>query len=1080
MFKNLQDKVKNLWIALGEAGLVGILKALVSIARVAVDVLTDLANNSVAKFIMQTLLAVGATKALISALNLLKGSAVVSGVMSLTTAIATFSLTSTAAAGSAGVLARAVTLLQTAMAGNVMTAAIASVGYLIYKYATYTQTLKDTAVELGVVKEGIQGNIAGLASAEKVLTSTTATQEQQNTVLDQLITAYPLFAIALKNAAGNGAELSAVLKEIKEKEDKLLDSKVAESMENTQAAITNLSRRMLFYNNGLKRVIQTKEAEAAEWEKFNTEAAKYTEDYIRDAKLRGMSDDETLASYTSFINSMANTQLLFGNVMGEAQTSVAIERMRASLEAAQAPAKEAGNKIGTSILDGITEELSPEELEKAVKEMIKDATADLEYSNKVTEAGLTQGLLALSVAEAKGVVTHEAAEMAKLNATIEAYDKMVQSAVAYQAKVAAMDGVTPEQQEEAQGKVTAAIEKAQAVRLQKLEAYATKRQAIEDKIAAQEDKSVEEQTKNNAKLLAAKEKRMTDTEAAEAASATKIKEITSSAITKRIAQEEAFEAKKKELVAARVEIERSAAADIQSINDTLADKILNIRMKGLTDEQKQGVLASAANSRLEEGKKALAQASKQNDTEAIARAKELISSAGGYYEQLADSGAAINGLKKVAAATIDARKAQEKAALADNTAKMEAEVKANANKLSQIDRDEATALTKAKARLAEKLVAINNVYTKAIAAENARHTNEMANIAKEVAALKQKADAVSAQQDAVIASMGMESPTSDIAKVTDPSSPDFDWSQYEKDVGIAVANGIRSGTDSGVSSVGDSIQSAVAGSVADGTKQGIFDGVEVEGLPLEEWKTQGKKQGDIMAEAMAEAVAEKLAEPDFDIWEDIDGKPITVSINPATESEIEPLIDSIKEMLDKYPGEPTLDFTAAEALIKAFVIKAQKKYKIEIPVTSSSTQAKAAGGQVYAMASGGKIPGTKSPKDKVNVLSRPGEWYINDEQASSWNKSVGSWFMNAVHKPMSQAGQYLKDSVLKGPSSRAVPVPVPTESSSASSTDVLSSLQSFGTLNINIGGATATVLASTATAASLAVMFKKIEDASSS
>ncbi len=170
---------------------------------------------------------------------------------------------------------------------------------------------------------------------------------------------------------------------------------------------------------------------------------------------------------------------------------------------------------------------------------------------------------------------------------------------------------------------------------------------------------------------------------------------------------------------------------------------------------------------------------------------------------------------------------------------------------------------------------------------------------------------------------------------------------------------------------------------------------------------------------------------------------------PATTKELDPLLDSIREALDKYPGEPTLDFTVAEGMIKAFVRKANTKYKIEIPVSANVTQNKAAGGQVYPMAGGGRVPGTKSPKDKVNVLSRPGEWYINDEQATYWSKSIGSWFMNAVHKPMSQAGQYLKDSVLKGPSSRAVPVPVPTQATA--DTKMLSSLKGFSNLSARLG-----------------------------
>jgi TP901 family phage tail tape measure protein len=1071
MFKNLQDKVKNLWIALGDAGLVSVLKALVNIARVAVDTLVLLTNNGVVQLTIKMLLAVAASKALVAVFAQLKGAAAVTSVMtSISAGVSALAAVMTGGATATAGMTTAIAGLKTMAMSFAPTALVMGIGALIVALAGYQQKLKDTVVEQGVLSDQAATAATEVSNLAKKIEEGNIGQADQANSVDRLIDKYQSFGAELRNTNGDASELLKVLNDIKEFEEAKEKAATLASLEAQLMLLEKNKVAQQSWLTAIKDSIATDAAAAASKMKYADDINASIESIVTTAKKLGESDEAIAGRFSN----MAYTGLL-----NPQQKEEIISRVTEVLDSLANSTKEGSLLIGEGITNGLVEGMDVDPIAAQAEEFNKSLESiTFENSNKKIEKELTDMLLGLSVAEAKGVVTHSDAELAKMNATISAYDKMVLSALAYQ-EAANLNG-TEEQQLAAATKVTDAIEKAQAVRLQKLEAYATKRQAIEDKITAQEDKSVEEQTKNDTKLLTAKEKRMTDTEAAETASATKVKEITSSAITKRIAQEEAFEAKKKELVEARVDIERSAAADIQSINDTLEDKILSIKMEGMTDEQKQGALASAANSRLEEGKKALAAASKKNDTEAIARAKELIESAGGYYEQLEDSDSAISGLKKVADATISAREAQEKVALADNAAKMSAEVKANASKLSQIDRDENTALTKAKERLSAKLLAINDVYSKATAAENTRHANEMANIAKEIAALKLKSDTISSQQDAVIASMGIESPTAGVAAVTDPSSPDFDWAQYEKDVGIAVSNGIESGTTAGVATVGESIKSAVATSVAEGAKQGIFDGVEVEGLPLEEWKAQGKKQGGVMASAMAEEVAEKLAEPDFNVFEDIDGKPISISINPATESELEPLIDSIKETLDKYPGEPTLDFTAAEALIKAFVIKAESKYKIEIPVTSSSTQAKAAGGQVYAMASGGKIPGTKSPKDKVNVLSRPGEWYINDEQASSWNKSVGSWFMNAVHKPMSQAGQYLKDSVLKGPSSRAVPVPVPTESAGSSSTDVLSSLQGFGTLNISIGGSTATVLASTASAASLAVMFKKIEDASSS
>ena len=1078
MFKNLQTKVQGLFIALGEGGLTGVLKAMVNVARTAVDVITDLADNGFVQFIAKGVLAVGAVKLLTAALTWFKGTAFITSALG---AISIGLAAVQSAMGATNVSAIAMTMaVDKATAALVLlsrTAALAIFAAIVYEIAAYSQKLKDLGVELDARAEEIEKNIVALKVLEAALSN--GTLKDSSATVDELAKKYKSWGVELRAAAGDADKLAEVLAKIRAEQQKEGTALTYEKLENIGKQYTDNAERATTYSISLRRLLHDEGKQTQITDDITKKNKELADEYVKTGKALGMSNSEILSSLKKELSS---------GFIFKWDREKLLTQAEEVLKSLENPAKESGKKIGEQTALGIKEAL-----EEGMKdEDLKFKADTFEKSEEVSkyksdtqklEKEMAQRLYSISVAEAQGVITHEYAELQKLDYTIKAYDDMVEAAKKYHAE--AVKSGTATQERDAQTTVDAAIDKAYEVRLQKLQAYGAQRVAIEERIKEWKAKADAEEATHDNKVLENKKTASDKISALEVASGlkakgvaqavldfkkkqaneiveleeevkTKVVEIEDEAKDKRIAANKEFKDKLAELAKERIEIERSAAADIAGLQDSLQDKITNLRMKGLEGANKERALEAAANARLLQGKKALAEASARNDKEAIERAKQLMESAGGYYDQLEDPKKAINGLTAVTQALIAARKAQEKAELAENRAKLDKEKALHLDKINSINKAEDDALKKAQARFKLKVDAVNLHYENAVAKEQARHEKEMANIAAEIAKLREEAALVAGQQAAVVNSAALPSGSSG-SSAPNITSPDFDMEKYERDIGIATSKGIQTGITAGTQMSAEQVKQAVSEQVAAGARDGMFKDVKIDGVPFEEWKKLGKKGGDAVVTAVEEEIK------NFDITENLEGAPVSVPINPATKEEVDPLLNSIKEALEKYPGEPTLDFTEAEKMIQKFVKDAKSKYRIEIPVTT--TQNKASGGQVYPMARGGKVPGTKSPKDKVLVNSRPGEWYIPDEPASYWAKSVGSWFMNAVHKPMSQAGQYLKDSVLKGPKSRAVPIPVPGQS--GINTNVLSSLKDLSTLDTRIGeqlSKVADVISSVATA----------------
>jgi TP901 family phage tail tape measure protein len=436
MYKNLQDKTKNIWIAMGEGGFTGVLKALVNVGRVLADVITDLANNRMVQLAAQITITVGAAKLLIAAFGWFIGRpAVAAALAAISAGIAAVSAASFTAATAVTGLSAAVSVLRTLVVGNWIALAVTAIGYLAYEYATYSQTLKDTAVQLGVVKDRLTDNISIIKAAEKVFSNTTTTQEQHKEVLDKLIEEYPAFAVALQKAAGNAEELRKVLAAINREQERQLQIKAAEGMENTGKAIEDLSKRMLSYDGSLRKAIQSEEVVAGVQKDFSAEQAKYIQDYIRDGKLRQMTDEEIVNSFTKGLEHMDSARQLFGNnVMPSSFTDGLVEKMKADLKVAlDAAANFAKKKDDLLGRKPVKISLDPETVKQEFQEYKEEQ-----------ETALAMGLLQLEKANAAGSLSDEKYAQIKINKTKETYKQIMDLAISHHAALEKESGVDPE------------------------------------------------------------------------------------------------------------------------------------------------------------------------------------------------------------------------------------------------------------------------------------------------------------------------------------------------------------------------------------------------------------------------------------------------------------------------------------------------------------------------------------------------------------------------------------------------------------------------------------------------------------
>ncbi len=418
----------------------------------------------------------------------------------------------------------------------------------------------------------------------------------------------------------------------------------------------------------------------------------------------------------------------------------------------------------TQIMEGVNASKINKELKKGLKER---------------ETAHKAHLYKISVLEANGVLTHEQAEIDKLNASIKYQDIRYTEAVQALEKLKAAKEAGTTVSEDEMNKAVALVEKEEQakldVRLKGMAKYGDELRKAEDKLDTQKEKRVSEIEKYEKKITKVIEKNTVIREAAASNYAKKIGTIEGTLATKIISINQKLQQKLKDFADKRVDVERASAATIAGLNDSLEDKLRNINQRGMSDKQKDRDNRKAADKKLMEGQKAVDAARRSGDEDALERGKALLSQASGLYEGLDSSKKAERGVRAVTAAMKEAEgvgkditlgdigegeaKARDKAAIDINTAKNLHDVK----------------LIAAKKEYDIAIKATADRLTITLKAEDDRHAKVMSNIAKESATLEAaiiqyKKLLSSAQNEAYTADSVKPEAKTDSASVLDSSA----------------------------------------------------------------------------------------------------------------------------------------------------------------------------------------------------------------------------------------------------------------------------------------------------------------------
>lgn len=153
--------------------------------------------------------------------------------------------------------------------------------------------------------------------------------------------------------------------------------------------------------------------------------------------------------------------------------------------------------------------------------------------------------------------------------------------------------------------------------------------------------------------------------------------------------------------------------------------------------------------------------------------------------------------------------------------------------------------------------------------------------------------------------------------------------------------------------------------------------------------------------------------------------------------------------------------------------------KIKVDVSKTGTSGKSQGGRVRGMASGGRLAGRSSTRDTELIKARKGEWFIRNEAAEYWD-SIRPGLMEGINKPFSAMGRFLANTVQNQNVMTRNNISASSPNlTSRGSGDILSSLQSFGTMTINMGGESATIMADQINGKAFLRMIKKMEASAS-
>ncbi len=739
-FKNLQDKIKNLYIAGGKNGLAGMLRMLVDSARGLVDLFTGILNNALVQVIAKFALAAGAAQLLVLAFKWFIKSSLFEAVFApIIAGLDAFSAAITETTISMTTMEATLSGLGAAMWSFLPAALIMAIVYAIQKISLLNAKLAANIRQLGAQKLELKNNIMALDAFNKKLAGTTLSYSDHANIISKLIDKYPELAGKIVAAKGDFSKIQVVLEKFNKTQKALLKEK----------SLEKLGEEFTLFHNKLAKSLPNEDLKSA-WLGLTrgSDAAR---------SLVAVNNQKISKSVKKLVDDFKVLKKLYPNInidqfiskmhWGAAKTTIT-KKIKGIMEAEKLALKDGQKNLSETAKQTLYKLLSPEEL----KVVATDLGTERDKAMADSESALQKNLYDISVLEAEGVDSHADAEKKKLEVTAVSYQKQLAIAKDYLVKITETGSFT--EVAKAEKRVASIQKQTNQARLRELQLFSERSELVKKKIVMDTAKAEKEKQTYSQTTATLKKQLLKATSDYNKTISAGMLAIDKKYAADRLRIESAAQEKLKQLAQKRKDIEESTQNAIAGIQDSTQDKILKIQQRGLKGIQKQTSEQNAANDRLEKGIALVSKAKEKSDKGMLARAQQLIQKAGDYYDSLKDSGAAISGLKKVGLALEHARKIQGELAL-NTLDKQVAKVRSvEAAKLELMKQTHESDLMDFKKKEVAKFKIAKTVLEDRIKLEKTRHIKEMDHLRDEIALLKNKLHLIQESAQAVANNIG--------------------------------------------------------------------------------------------------------------------------------------------------------------------------------------------------------------------------------------------------------------------------------------------------------------------------------------
>ncbi len=738
-YKNLSDKIRNLYLQMGDNGLAGVFRVFVDVARGLVDILNFALGSALIKTVGTAGTLLIAIQGLNLALKLLAGTKVIGAVRAsfraASVAMASYTVTTTTSATATTLLERSITRLSGAYAGlRALIGGLGPGGIIVALsavaiwFANIDDKIADANRTFAALSQQILLNIDALSAYQARLKTITLTEEESAEVVANLARLYPKWAEEIEATKGNTEELTGVVQDLIDAQRDLMTQNALKGFSNALQAISHESG-VLKRTGGVFGFLQGFFADmptkALKSEKAIQHWSGVAADYLMQLKqMNPQATLEELFDMAPFIQKLTLEASGF-------KAAIATAFMRKDAEVT-AIAEKYGIDLAESARRAASQVavLSPDAIKSDYKKRIAEQTRDIKKFATVQEALRARGLQ-----DAK-TTTQNIRDF-----TIQAYENMLDAAREYTKRAAdrrdaalMVKGARAELDREAQ---------LNQLLLKKLGTYNDAVDKADEKLARNKKRRIEEVAKYQNKITEKEGYKQTAEDAKSEAYARKLEQQRSSYANKKANLELSLAKKREELLREYVDAEREAQRDILGIRSDLQVKLLELQQTGKAGWRKERMAELAGDAALAKSKEVLAQGVADKNIELIDRSEELAKQAGDYYSSLQHSDKAIAGVKKVAEALEETRLKKGEWEEQEVSNKYTDEQQRVKNKLALYKKNQQEQLNIFISKQASKLKVAKDVIQARIDAEHKRHQRAMQNIEDEKAAIAgKKAEAV--------------------------------------------------------------------------------------------------------------------------------------------------------------------------------------------------------------------------------------------------------------------------------------------------------------------------------------------------